>query len=98
MKKQDLLNEVLENVKAQGIEISKKDLTVIIDATFQEVFNGVVAGEEVPVGGLGKMTQVERAERNGRNPVSGESIVIPASLAPKFKPSKGFKDAVKASK
>ena len=38
----------------------------------------------------------ERAERNGRNPKTGEAITIPASKSPKFKAGKALKDIVNA--
>ncbi len=37
----------------------------------------------------------ERPVRQGRNPKTGEPVPIPASKAPKFKPAKPLKDAVK---
>jgi DNA-binding protein HU-beta len=37
----------------------------------------------------------EHAERTGRNPQTGEQIVIAATKAPAFKPGKEFKEAVK---
>ena len=36
----------------------------------------------------------ERAAREGRNPATGESMVIKASKAPKFKAGKALKDLV----
>ncbi|HEY0503172.1 MAG TPA: HU family DNA-binding protein, partial [Lysobacter sp.] len=36
-----------------------------------------------------------RAGRTGRNPKTGEDIVIPATIVPAFKPGKALKDALK---
>ena len=36
----------------------------------------------------------KRAARMGRNPKTGEAIQIKASVNPKFRPAKAFKDAV----
>ena len=38
---------------------------------------------------------MERAERSGINPSTKEKITIAASKAPKFKPAKVFKEAIK---
>ncbi|WP_114922464.1 HU family DNA-binding protein [Neisseria elongata] len=41
------------------------------------------------------LATAERAARQGRNPKTGETIAIPATRAPKFKPAKGLKDLLK---
>jgi DNA-binding protein HU-beta len=44
--------------------------------------------------GLGKLVLVETKERKGRNPATGEEIIIPPRKRVKFKPAKALKDAV----
>ncbi len=44
--------------------------------------------------GLGKLVLVNRKERMGRNPATGESILIPAKRVLKFRIAKAAKDAV----
>ena len=44
--------------------------------------------------GLGKLKVAQRQQRMGRNPATGESIVIPARIVLKFRISKAAKDAV----
>jgi nucleoid DNA-binding protein len=61
-------------------------------------------GSRVPVGNLGKVHAKEKpatAARLGRNPLTGESIKIPAKKAtkvPRFTFSKAFKEAVLKAK
>ena len=54
------------------------------------------AGEKLSIVGLGTFEVVERAEREGRNPQTGQSIMIKACKMPKFKPAKALKDLVNA--
>jgi DNA-binding protein HU-beta len=44
--------------------------------------------------GIGKLVLMERAERQGRNPATGETITIPAKQVLKFRVAKACKDAV----
>ncbi len=44
--------------------------------------------------GLGKLLVVNRKKRVGRNPATGESMVIPAKKVLKFRIAKAAKDAV----
>jgi DNA-binding protein HU-beta len=52
------------------------------------------AKKSFTVPGLGKLVVVNRKERVGRNPQTGESILIPARRALKFRIAKHAKDAI----
>jgi DNA-binding protein HU-beta len=52
------------------------------------------AKKEFVLPGLGKLKVAQRQQRMGRNPATGESIVIPARKVLKFRISKAAKDAV----
>jgi len=45
-------------------------------------------GERVTLLGFGSFKVVERAEQKGRNPHTGQAMVIPAHNVVKFKPGK----------
>ncbi|PYT16794.1 MAG: HU family DNA-binding protein [Acidobacteria bacterium] len=67
---------------------------------FLEGFTRIVEREmknegEVPLAGLGKFKVTKRKARVGRNPMTGESIHIPAKTVAKFTVAKALKDAVK---
>lgn len=77
-------------------EISKKDVEKVINAFTNVVADALVDGDKVQLVGFGTFEVVERAERLGRNPATGEAMTIAASKSPKFKAGKALKDAVKA--
>ena len=52
-------------------------------------------GERVTLSGFGSFTVVERAEQKGRNPQTGQAIVIPAHNVVKFKPGKNLVSRVR---
>lgn len=81
---------------AEKAEISKKDAEKALTAFTNVVADVLVDGDKVAITGFGTFEVVERAERQGRNPATGESITIAASKSPKFKSAKALKDAVKA--
>lgn len=81
---------------ASKSEISKKDVEKVINAFTNVVADALVDGDKVQLVGFGTFEVVERAERQGRNPATGEEITIAASKSPKFKAGKALKDAVKA--
>jgi len=52
------------------------------------------AKKKFVIPGLGKLSVSQRKERMGRNPKTGETMLIPAKKVLKFKVSKSAQDAV----
>ncbi len=91
MTKDGLVDAVM---KEAGIE-TKASAQRIVDAVLDTVAKTLGRGEDVAITGFGTFMVVKRAARQGRNPKTGETIQIAASVKPKFKAGKGLKDAVK---
>ena len=85
---------------AEKAELSKKDSEKALKAFIDVVTDELKAGEKIQLVGFGTFEVAERAAREGRNPRTGETMItgatikIPASKAPKFKAGKALKDAV----
>jgi DNA-binding protein HU-beta len=90
MNKKELIKAVVE---ATGL--SKKDATVAVDTVFDKIAEALVNGDKVKLHGFGNFEVRERAARKGRNPQTGEEILIPENKVPAFKPAQALKDAVK---
>ncbi|MBN9525514.1 MAG: HU family DNA-binding protein [Alphaproteobacteria bacterium] len=86
-------NELIAQV-AETAELSKVDAARAVDAVFDSIAAVLKNGDEVRLVGFGTFLVTKRAASEGRNPRTGETIKIPASKQPKFKPGKGLKDAV----
>ena len=54
----------------------------------------LLKGGEVALPGIGKLSVVQKAERQGRNPRTGMTATIPAKKAVKFKAASVLKDAI----
>ena len=81
---------------ADAAEITKDKAGVALDALTAYIETSLKGGDEVNFAPLGKFKVTKRAAREGRNPMSGEKIKIPASNVPKFTPSKQLKDGLNA--
>jgi DNA-binding protein HU-beta len=79
---------------ADAAEITKDKAGAALDALTGYIEGTLKGGEEVNFAPLGKFKVAKRAAREGRNPMSGEKIKIPASNVPKFTPSKQLKDGL----
>ena len=91
MTKPELIDEL-----ASKTDVSKKDCTNVIDAFQDIVKETLIKGDKLQLVGFGTFEVAERAERKGRNPKTGEEILIPSTKSPKFKPSRTLKEAVNA--
>ena len=89
MNKSDLISVVAEKTG-----FSKKDSEKAVSAFQDAITDALVAGDKVQLVGFGAFEVKSRAARVGRNPKTSESIQIPASKTPVFKPGKALKDAV----
>ena len=76
--------------------LSKKDAEAALKAFTDVVAAELKKGEKIQLVGFGTFEVAERAAREGRNPLTGASMKIAASKAPKFKAGKALKDLVNA--
>ena len=87
-------NEEEVQAAAEKAGLSKKDTETVVNATIDVIAGALADGDKVQLVGFGAFEVKKRAERIGRNPKTKESIKIPASKVPVFKPGKALKDAV----
>lgn len=74
--------------------LSKKDTDAAIKAFTETVTEAMKKGDKVQLIGFGTFETSNRAARNGKNPLTGKAIKIPACKAPKLKFGKAVKDAI----
>lgn len=90
MNKAQLINEVA----AIG-GLKKKDAAVAVDATIAAIVKALEADDKIQLSGFGTFEVKSRGERTGRNPKTGEAVVIPATKYPVFTASKALKQSFK---
>ena len=73
MNKVDLVSAV-----AKQAELSKKDAGLAVEAVFDAISEALEKGDKVQLIGFGTFDVSERAEREGRNPRTGETMKIAA--------------------
>jgi len=70
---------------AEKTGMSKKDAAAAVKAFFEVTADALKAGDKVVFPGTFKAEVTERAERTGRNPITGAEMVIPAKKVIKVK-------------
>ncbi len=74
--------------------LTKADTERTLEAFVQSVTKSIQKNEEVKLVGFGTFSVSDRKERTGRNPQTGEEILIPARKVPVFRPGKELKSSV----
>lgn len=87
--------DLIERINLSTL-VEKKLIANVLACLGDVVTEELEAGGEVTLPGLGKLVSVAKPARTGRNPSTGETIDIPASVVAKFKPAKALKDALNA--
>jgi DNA-binding protein HU-beta len=89
--KNELIDFIVE--KSKG-DVSKSQITEIIDLAFEGILAELKKGGEVRFVGFGTFKVTRRKASTGRNPRTGENIKIAASNRVKFTAGKELKEAV----
>jgi len=86
----DLVKIVAERLKREPDEVDD-----VCEALINAVAGALAAGRRVELRPLGVFQVVERRERTARNLNTGETMVVPARKAAKFKPGAKVRDLLK---
>ena len=81
---------------AKKADLTQKDAEKALKAFTDVVSAELKKGGKIALVGFGTFEVSERAAREGRNPLTGKSMKIAASKAPKFKAGKALKDMINA--
>lgn len=82
MNKTDLVNEI-----AAKAELTKEQAKKALNACLESIEQALANEDKVQLIGFGTFSVVEKPERTGVNPSTGEKITIAARKAVKFKPA-----------
>jgi DNA-binding protein HU-beta len=84
----------LVEAAARAGNLSRLAAGEAVNAVFDAIVTNVARGKRVTVVGFGTFMPRRRKARNGRNPVNGREIRIPAKTVPAFAPGQVFRDRV----
>ncbi|MEO1093624.1 MAG: HU family DNA-binding protein [Cyanobacteria bacterium J06638_28] len=89
MNKGELVDKV-----AEKSGVTKKQADLVLSAAIDAIMETVSEGDKVTLVGFGSFERRDRKEREGRNPKTGETMLIPATKVPAFSAGKQFKEMV----
>ena len=82
MNKSQLISAVAEQTA-----VSKNDVKKVFDSLFELAEKQLHNGDKVVISGFGVFSTAQVSERTGRNPRTGEKVVIPSRRVVRFRSS-----------
>ncbi len=76
--------------------LNKKEARELVDLFFQELGASLAVGEKIKLSGFGNFYLRDKDERPGRNPRTGEKVLITARRVVTFSPGNKLKARVEA--
>ena len=89
MTKADIVERIYEQVG-----FSKKEATDVVESIFEIIKGRLEKGEKVKISGFGNFVINQKHPRKGRNPQTGDEIIISGRRVLSFKPSPVLKKAI----
>jgi integration host factor subunit alpha len=86
--------DIVERIYAQVDDkegFSKKEATEVVESLFEIIKRRLEQGEKVKISGFGNFVVHEKRPRKGRNPQTGEEIIISGRRVLSFKASQVLK-------
>lgn len=90
-------SELISLLAAQNTHLPLRDVDEAVKTILDAMTESLSNGQRIEIRGFGSFSLSQRASRIGRNPKSGEQVVVPAKSVPHFKPGKELRQRVNES-
>ncbi|HEY9096557.1 MAG TPA: integration host factor subunit beta [Hydrogenophaga sp.] len=89
-------SDLVEALAARFSQLTQRDAEFAVRTILDAMGDALVKGHRIEIRGFGSFSVNRRSPRMGRNPRSGESVMIPEKRVPHFKPGKALREQVDA--
>jgi integration host factor subunit beta len=90
-------SELIELISEKQNQLPVKDVELAVKLLLDYMSDILATGDRIEIRGFGSFSLHYRAPRTGRNPKTGESVVLEGKYVPHFKPGKEMRDRVNES-
>ena len=79
---------------AEKSGLPKNNASAVVEAFLETIKHTLESGEDVMISGFGKFTVKEKKQRKGRNPATGNDLMLDARRVVRFKCSNLLRDRI----
>ena len=87
-------SELIDLLSLKYSQLVSKDTELAVKTILDAMSQSLVSGERIEIRGFGSFGLNHRPPRQGRNPKTGEKVLVPEKYVPHFKPGKELRDRV----
>ena len=90
-------SELITALAARYSQLAARDTDYAVKTVLDAMTQALAEGQRIEIRGFGSFSLSERAPRVGRNPKSGEQVLVPGKQVPHFKAGKELRERVDLS-
>ena len=87
-------SDLVDQLAARFAQLTHRDAELAVKTILDALSDALENGQRVEIRGFGSFSVSHRPARMGRNPRSGERVVVPEKRMPHFKPGKTLRQLV----
>ncbi len=87
-------SELIRHISAQYPHLSLRDIEMATRHILDYLTEAMQQDERIEIRGFGSFALHIRPEKQGRNPKTGEMVLVPEKRVPHFKPGKELREQV----
>ncbi len=89
-------SELISRFAERYPQLVAKDADLVVKTILDALVEALSSGKRIEIRGFGSFSLNSRPSRIGRNPKSGDSVLVPEKKVPHFKPGKELREKVDA--
>ncbi len=89
-----LKSELIAKLAVEHTHLRQEDLERVVNVILDEIGDALARGDRVELRGFGAFSVRKRDARSGRNPRTGETVLVDAKAVPFFKAGKELRARV----
>ena len=90
-------SEMIDTLAAEQPQLAYRDVELAVKGMLECMSAALAEGRRIEVRGFGSFSLHYRTSRIGRNPKTGDAVVVPEKHVPHFKPGKELRERVDMS-
>ncbi len=87
-------SELIAALAARYPQLAARDTDYAVKTVLDAMTQSLAAGQRIEIRGFGSFSLSQRSPRVGRNPKSGEQVMVPGKQVPHFKAGKELRERV----
>ncbi len=89
-------SELIALLASRYPQLALRDMDFAVKTVLESMTEALANGQRIEIRGFGSFSLSTRSPRVGRNPKSGEKVMVPAKQVPHFKAGKELRERVDA--